>query len=33
MGVNEAKWKAAMTYCETRNWNWKILTEQDLTKY
>ena len=32
-GVNEAKWKAAMTYCEARNWNWKILTEQDLTKY
>ena len=31
--VNEAKWKAAMTYCEARNWNWKILTEQDLTKY
>ena len=32
-GVNEAKWKAAMTYCEARDWNWKILTEQDLTKY
>ena len=32
-GINEAKWKAAITYCESRNWNWKILTEQDLTKY
>ena len=32
-GVNEAKWKAAMTYCEARDWNWQILTEQDLTKY
>ena len=32
-GVNEAKWKAATTYCEARNWNWQILTEQDLTKY
>ena len=32
-GINEAKWKAAMAYCETRNWKWQILTEQDLTKY
>jgi len=32
-GVNEAKWKAAMAYCESRNWNWKIITEVDLTKY
>ena len=32
-GVNEAKWKAATTYCEARNWNRQILTEQDITKY
>ena len=32
-GVNEAKWNAAITYCENRGWNWKILTEVDLTKY
>ena len=32
-GVNEAKWKAAISYCENKGWNWKILTEQDLTKY
>ena len=32
-GVNEAKWKAAEAYCKDQNWNWKILTESDLTKY
>ena len=32
-GVNEAKWNAAIAYCENRGWNWKILTEVDLTKY
>jgi len=32
-GINEAKWKAAMAYCEDQNWNWKIITETDLTKY
>ena len=32
-GVNEAKWKAAMEYCENKGWNWKIITDVDLTKY
>ena len=32
-GVNEAKWKAAKAYCDDRKWGWKILTEDDLTKY
>ena len=32
-GVNEAKWKAATTYCENRNWKFQILTEDNLTKY
>ena len=31
-GVNEAKWKAAMEYCENKGWNWKIITDVDLTK-
>lgn len=29
-GVNQAKWKAATTFCMQRNWNFKILNEQDL---
>ena len=29
-GVNEAKWKAAMTYCEYKNWKFKIITEDQL---
>ena len=32
-GINEAKWKAAKSYCEIRNWHWKIITDHDLTKY
>ena len=32
-GINEAKWKAAKAYCDDRKWGWKILTEDDLTKY
>ena len=32
-GVNEAKWKAALDFCKDRKWSWKILTEDDLTKY
>ena len=32
-GVNDAKWKAAKAYCDDRKWGWKILTEDDLTKY
>ena len=32
-GRNEAKWKAAKSYCDDRNWKWTILTEDNLTKY
>ena len=32
-GINEAKWKAAVSYCKDKNWEWKILTEDNLTKY
>jgi hypothetical protein len=32
-GTNEAKWKAAKSYCIDRKWKWTILTEDDLTKY
>lgn len=30
-GVNQAKWKAATDYCKDRNWEFKILTEKQLT--
>jgi hypothetical protein len=30
-GVNQAKWKAATEYCLDRNWEFKILTEKELT--
>jgi hypothetical protein len=30
-GVNQAKWKAANEYCLDRNWQFKLLTEKDLT--
>jgi hypothetical protein len=29
-GVNQAKWKAATEYCLDRNWEFKIITEDDL---
>ena len=29
-GVNEAKWKAATTYCKYKNWKFKIITEEHL---
>ena len=29
-GVNEAKWQAATTYCEYKNWKFKIITEDQL---
>ena len=32
-GVNEAKWKAAIEFCKNRKWSFKILTEDNLTKY
>lgn len=28
--VNEAKWKAAIDYCKDRNWNFQIITENEL---
>ena len=30
-GVNQAKWKAATDYCQDRKWDFRILTEKDLT--
>ena len=29
-GVNEAKWKAALEYCNKRNWKFRVITEEDL---
>lgn len=29
-GVNEAKWKAAKSFCEDRGWSFHIFTEQEL---
>ena len=29
-GINQAKWKAAETYCKHKQWNFKILTEYEL---
>lgn len=29
-GVNSAKWKAAMDYCEDRKWKFVIMTEKEL---
>jgi hypothetical protein len=29
-GVNEAKWKAAVDFCEDRGWEFKIITEREL---
>lgn len=29
-GVNEAKWNAAKSYCEQRNWRFVIMTEKEL---
>ena len=29
-GVNEAKWNAAVEYCKDRNWNFQVLTENEL---
>ena len=30
-GINEAKWKAAVSVCETKGWKWQIMTEDTLT--
>ena len=29
-GINEAKWKAAESYCEIKGWKWQIITEDTL---
>lgn len=29
-GVNQAKWKAAESFCEDRKWSFKIMTEKEL---
>lgn len=29
-GINEAKWKAAAEYCKDRNWQFFVITEDDL---
>lgn len=29
-GINSAKWKAAESYCKDRNWQFMIITEDDL---
>jgi hypothetical protein len=29
-GVNEAKWKAAKSFCEDRGWSFQIFTEKEL---
>lgn len=29
-GINQAKWKAALEYCEERNWNFTVMTEKEL---
>ena len=30
-GVNKAKWDAATEYCKDRKWEFKIITEKELT--
>jgi hypothetical protein len=29
-GVNQAKWKAAEVYCRERNWEFRLMTEDDI---
>ena len=29
-GINQAKWKAAMSFCEERKWKFMIMTEKEL---
>lgn len=31
-GVNQAKWKAAVEYCDDRKWKFKVLTENEIFK-
>jgi len=28
--INIAKWKAAETFCESKGWDWKIMTEKNI---
>ena len=30
--VNEAKWKAAHSFCKERKWNFQIITEHELAR-
>jgi hypothetical protein len=30
-GVNQAKWAAATKYCQDKNWEFKLMTEKELT--
>lgn len=29
-GINQAKWKAAIEYCDDRGWKFKVITEREL---
>ena len=29
-GINEAKWRAADHFCKDRNWDFKLITEDNL---
>ena len=29
-GINEAKWDAALSFCQDRGWEFKIITEKEL---
>lgn len=31
--TNQAKWKAALRFCEERGWGFKIITEKELSRY
>ena len=31
--INDAKWKQAVKYCESRGWNWRIITEKEINIY
>ena len=31
--INDAKWKQAMKYCDSRGWKWRIITEKEINIY
>ena len=31
--INDAKWKQAIKYCESRDWKWRIITEKEINIY